>query len=548
MNQSNYDKSMESIRHNSAYAFFIQVAEHMKNASVIADETGKIVWVNKSFEAMTGYPMNEVIGKKPKDFLQGPDSSLDTLEQMSTALNKKEHVQVDIINYRKNGEAFLAELQITPVKDEQGKYSGFIAIQKDKSYAEKSEEELLYNLRQQELLSEIALDLNKYIEFERSIQLVLEALLHHTQVSRIYIFENVDNGLACSNTFEVCNTGIEPQINNLNYVPYEVVPYWEVTLREKGVIFSENISELPADVREILEPQEIKSILVYPIYVNGENFGFIGFDECVEYKHWKKSDLELLRAVSGIIGNAYERELVRKSLVLKNEELKKINSELDNFVYSISHDLRSPLLSIKGILNLVFKTAVLDEKASGLLRTAENSVNRLDETIQEILDYSRNSRLSLSNEVVDLNKMVTDICTDLKYAAPRNFIFKYALSEETFHIKTDRSRLNTVLKNIIGNAVKYLRKDIDHPHVVIESKIEDDCLVLNIKDNGEGIATENLPKVFDMFYRASKSSSGSGLGLYICKEIIQKMKGRIHLDSVLQNGTTVNIHIPVSNN
>ncbi|MFM7767199.1 MAG: PAS domain-containing protein, partial [Bacteroidota bacterium] len=143
---------MESIRHNSAYAFFIQVAEHMKNASVIADETGKIVWVNKSFEAMTGYPMNEVIGKKPKDFLQGPDSSLDTLEQMSTALNKKEYVQVDIINYRKNGEAFLVELQITPVKDEQGRYVGFIAIQKDISYAEKSEDELLYNLRQQELL------------------------------------------------------------------------------------------------------------------------------------------------------------------------------------------------------------------------------------------------------------------------------------------------------------------------------------------------------------------------------------------------------------
>lgn len=76
-------------------------------------------------------------------------------------------------------------------------------------------------------MSEIALDLNKYIEFEKSVQLVLEALLHHTQVSRIYIFENVDNGLACSNTFEVCNTGVEPQISNLSYLPYEMVPYWE---------------------------------------------------------------------------------------------------------------------------------------------------------------------------------------------------------------------------------------------------------------------------------------------------------------------------------
>ncbi len=531
---------------NSSISCFMQVAEHMKNAAVIADETGRIVWVNQSFEVMTGHAKGEVIGKKPKEFLQGPDSNPEAIERMSVALKKKEHVQVDIINYRKNGDAFLVDLQISPIKDSNGNHNGFIAIQRDISNAEKSEEELRYNLRQQELLAEIALDLNKYIEFEKSVQLVLEALLHHTQVSRIYIFENVDNGLACSNTFEVCNTGIEPQISNLSYLPYEMVPYWEVTLREKGVIFSEDISEFPDDVREILEPQEIKSILVYPIYVNGVNFGFIGFDECVVHKQWKRSDLELLRAISGIIGNAYERELARKSLVLKNEELKKINSELDNFVYSISHDLRSPLLSVKGILNLVFKTSVLDEKASGLLRTAENSVNRLDETIQEILDYSRNSRLGISNEWIDFDKMVSDICTDLKYAAPKNFLFKKTISDDTSKVFADRSRLNTVLKNIIGNAVKYLRRDIDNPMVEIWSRMEDGQLLVTIKDNGEGIEAEHLPKVFDMFYRASKSSSGSGLGLYICREIIQKMNGQILLTSEGSKGAEVNIRIPIS--
>lgn len=531
---------------NSSISCFMQVAEHMKNAAVVADETGRIVWVNQSFEVMTGHAKGEVIGKKPKEFLQGPDSNPEAIERMSAALKKKEHVQVDISNYRKNGDVFLVDLQISPIKDSNGNHNGFIAIQRDMSNAEKSEEELRYNLRQQELLAEIALDLNKYIEFEKSVQMVLEALLHHTQVSRIYIFENVDNGLACSNTFEVCNTGIEPQISNLSYLPYEMVPYWEVTLREKGVIFSEDISEFPADVRDILEPQEIKSILVYPIYVNGVNFGFIGFDECVVHKHWKRSDLELLRAISGIIGNAYERELARKSLVLKNEELKKINSELDNFVYSISHDLRSPLLSVKGILNLVFKTSALDEKATGLLRTAENSVNRLDETIQEILDYSRNSRLGISNEWLDFDKMVADICTDLKYAAPKNFLFKTTISDDTSRVFADRSRLNTVLKNIIGNAVKYLRKDIDNPMVEIWSRMEDGQLMVTIRDNGEGIDSEHLPKVFDMFYRASKSSSGSGLGLYICREIIQKMNGQILLTSEGSHGAEVKIRIPIT--
>ncbi|MFN5325499.1 MAG: sensor histidine kinase, partial [Bacteroidota bacterium] len=411
---------------------------------------------------------------------------------------------------------------------------------------EKSEEELRYNLRQQELMAEIALDLNKYIEFEKSVQLVLEALMNHTQVSRIYIFENVDNGLACSNTFEACNVGIEPQIRNLAYLPYEAVPFWEKELREKGFIFSENISEFPDDVREILEPQEIKSILVYPIYVNGQNFGFIGFDECIVHKHWKRSDLELLRAISGIIGNAYERELARKSLVSKNEELNKINSELDNFVYSISHDLRSPLLSVKGILNLVFKTAALDEKVLGLLKKAEGSVNRLDETIQEILDYSRNSRLGIANEWIHLDKMVEEICSDLRYAAPKNFAFRTNIGVDTVKVFTDKSRLGTVLKNIIGNAVKYIRTDISDPMVEIASKLDDGCLVFNISDNGEGVSSEHLPKVFDMFYRASKSSSGSGLGLYICKEIVQKMNGQIQLDSDGTSGTLVKIRIPIS--
>jgi PAS domain S-box-containing protein len=546
MSQSNQHSTQLESGINGSLSCFVQVAANMKSAAVVADDKGCIVWVNAAFETMTGHQLQEITGKKPKEFLQGPESDTETLERMSQALKNKEHVQVNLVNYRKNGEKFLVDLQITPIKDANGNYNGFIAIQRDISLSEKSEEELRYNLRQQELMAEIALDLNKYIEFEKSVQLVLEALMNHTQVSRIYIFENVDNGLACSNTFEACNVGIEPQIRNLAYLPYEAVPFWEKELREKGVIFSENISEFPDDVREILEPQEIKSILVYPIYVNGQNFGFIGFDECIVHKHWKRSDLELLRAISGIIGNAYERELARKSLVSKNEELNKINSELDNFVYSISHDLRSPLLSVKGILNLVFKTAALDEKVLGLLKKAEGSVNRLDETIQEILDYSRNSRLGIANEWIHLDKMVEEICSDLRYAAPKNFAFRTNIGVDTVKVFTDKSRLGTVLKNIIGNAVKYIRIDISDPMVEIASKMDDGYLVFKISDNGEGVSSEHLPKVFDMFYRASKSSSGSGLGLYICKEIVQKMNGQIQLDSDGTSGTLVKIRIPIS--
>lgn len=525
---------------------FSQVALKMKNPVAVTDNHGKLVWINGAFEELTGYSFAEVLGLKPKDFLQGQDSDAAEIQKMHDALKEKDYVEASLVNYHKTGHKYHVEIQITPVFDEFGVLTNFVAIQRDISKLKGNEEELLYNLRQQELLAEIALDLNNYLDFSQSINMVLKALLQHTQASRIYIFENVDNGVACSNTYEACNEGIEPQIGNLSYLPYEYVPYWEETLKTTGVIFSENIVELPQEVRDILEPQEIKSILVFPLTVNGAFFGFIGFDECVVYKHWKKSDLELLRAISGIISNAYEREIARKNLVAKNEELNKINAELDNFVYSVSHDLRSPLLSVKGILDLVFKTAQLDEKTSKLLQSAQQSVNRLDGTIHEILDYSRNSRLGLSFESFELAPVLKAIHEDLKFSTGQQIEFTLEIDPLVAHVNTDKSRLNTVLKNVIGNAYKYMKADRMNPFIKVYGFKDEDKLLIKVADNGEGISMNHVDKVFDMFYRGSQTSSGSGLGLYICKEIIQKMNGVIGLESVEGEGTTVSMSIPLN--
>jgi PAS domain S-box-containing protein len=523
------------------------MVHRMNSPILITDFAGKIVWNNPAFEEMTGFPSSEILGKHPWDLLDDPshNHNAEEIEKLRKALSHRESADVVLQTYRKSGEKIHLEVQLTPVADEQGNHPNFIAVYKEITRSLANEEELKYNLRQQELIAEIALDLNRYLDFDNSIEAVLAALMQHTQVSRIYIFENIDNGLACSNTFEVCNEGIEPQIENLKYVPYEYVPYWEKTLQETGVIFSEDISELPADVREVLEPQEIKSILVFSLNVNGSFFGFIGFDECVVYKTWKKSDLELLRAISGIIGNAYEREIARKNLVEKNEELRKINAEMDNFVYSVSHDLRSPLLSIKGILDLVMKSTGLEEKTKLLLGRAGDSVKRLDETIHEILEYSRNSRLDLSQEEFDLCRLIDEIQSDIQFGIPFKVHFEREVSGNAVQVISDKNRINTLLKNIIGNAYKYLRKDNPSSFVKVQASVEEGELKIAVSDNGEGIASEHLNKIFDMFYRASKTSPGSGLGLYICREIIQKIKGSIDLQSKVNEGTCVTITIPV---
>lgn len=227
-----------------------------------------------------------------------------------------------------------------------------------------------------------------------------------------------------------------------------------------------------------------------------------------------------------------------------DEELIKTNRELDNFVYSVSHDLRSPLLSIKGLLSLMKERKLEDEKLDQYLGMAEKTVNHLDDTIREILAYSKNSRLDMAMEAIDLNVMVKQICDDLQFVVSDNFSFNIETNGAP-ELISDKSRINTVMRNIIGNAVKYRRNDIPNPFVLVSlGKNEKGDFTISISDNGEGISKDKLEKVFDMFYRGTSTGQGTGLGLYICREILNKLNGYIVVQSELGEGTTVTIHLP----
>jgi GAF domain-containing protein len=93
----------------------------------------------------------------------------------------------------------------------------------------------------------------------------------------------------------------------LHDIPYEIIPSWKKFLIDEGIVFSENISMLPQDIRDILEPQKILSIIVLPLFMDGKFFGFVGFDECTKYRKWTKSEIELLRTISNVIANAFLR-------------------------------------------------------------------------------------------------------------------------------------------------------------------------------------------------------------------------------------------------
>jgi PAS domain S-box-containing protein len=231
-----------------------------------------------------------------------------------------------------------------------------------------------------------------------------------------------------------------------------------------------------------------------------------------------------------------------EQLTMQNDELTKINSELDRFVYSASHDLRAPLLSVKGLLNMI-KLDDSKENTEKYLELIAKSINKLDRFITDIVHHSRNSRMDVLPKEIDFNSLINDSIDSLKYMDDAEKVRSVINIDATHKFYSDASRLMIIFNNIISNAVSYRDKDKES-FIQVDVYVSPDKATLRFTDNGIGIAPEFQEKIFKMFFRATPDSKGSGLGLYIVKGVLDKLKGTIAVKSFLGEGTEITIELP----
>jgi signal transduction histidine kinase len=172
------------------------------------------------------------------------------------------------------------------------------------------------------------------------------------------------------------------------------------------------------------------------------------------------------------------------------------------------------------------------------------SVVALDDVIRGILDYSRNARAEISMEEVNIRKMVDDVKEAVKYHHHANAIDFRIFINEQIPLYTDKQRLFVILNNLVSNAIKYFNQQEAHPFISIVVQINTERALIFIEDNGIGIPEAYHEKVFEMFYRASSQANGSGLGLYILKETLNRLNGKISVVSGADIGTTFIVEIP----
>ncbi len=234
---------------------------------------------------------------------------------------------------------------------------------------------------------------------------------------------------------------------------------------------------------------------------------------------------------------AYEEQISRQV-----EDVKKLNKELDSFVYSASHDLKAPLASLRGLLSLAQQ-----EKDASMVKLyfskMEATITQSESFIKNITDYSKNVRTDLNPVAIELQPLIEDLFSNLSFVNGHEDI-KLHLQLECMTIVADGNRMQAVLGNLLSNALKYSDPGKSERWIKITSREDGEKFYLTVEDNGIGVSPEHQPHLFEMFYRASEQSSGSGLGLYIVSESLQRMGASIKAESEPGKGTKFQVQIP----
>ncbi|MBA4056051.1 MAG: hypothetical protein C0490_15155 [Marivirga sp.] len=227
-------------------------------------------------------------------------------------------------------------------------------------------------------------------------------------------------------------------------------------------------------------------------------------------------------------------------------QLNKTIKELDAFVYSASHDLIAPLKSVMGLVELARRQNTQGEIGS-YIDHIERSIKKLEDVIINMIQYSQNSSLEVKNENVNLHELIQECFSDIKFLPGMEVMhFSLNLGKDAV-VMSDRNRLKIIVNNLISNCVKYRDSSKDSNHVRITFERGKNVWKLEILDNGIGIDKQFLSRVFEMFYRATDRSQGSGLGLYIVKETVERLYGEVYVDSEKGEWTKFTIAVPHEN-
>lgn len=253
-----------------------------------------------------------------------------------------------------------------------------------------------------------------------------------------------------------------------------------------------------------------------------------------------------IEQIKNSIKNAADIYFMRSELKEKSVKLQKLHSEMNQFVYSLSHELRGPLMSISGISKLA-KLEIADPNALEYFEMIDTATGKLDDFIYKMLDFYRSTKI---------DHKITEIhFQDIVNQQMEAYREKFDLSH--FHVDvqvnqqipffSDEAKIRVILNNLFSNAVQFQKDQGGQKWISLTIDVIEEDAIITVEDNGIGIEERYREEVFNLFARATQKNVGTGLGLYMVKEAVEQMGGKINLESQLDEGTTITVTLPTLN-
>lgn len=513
-------------------------------------ETGQYSQVNRAFLKTFGFTEDEVIGKTSVEL--GIVDDIDVYRQTRKELIADGFFSERILRVRKKtGEVMVGLLSGEVIESQREKV--IMTIMVDLTEQVETEQKLARKSALQEILIGLS---SRYINcslenLEEEIQASLETVGHFINADRVYIFDYNYQANTTSNTFEWCNAGIEPQIEYLQGLPLESIPDWVESHQKGESIVIPDVSALDGSVsavKEILEPQGVKSLITIPMMFEGKCLGYVGFDAVKEKHIYTESEIGLLKFYTQILANIHLRQTHEQELREARIKAEKASEAKNYFIAKTSHELRNPLNGAWGFLNLL-EELIPEGKPRTYLSNSLQSLSSAIKITSDLLDISRieTSELRLKDGEIDVFSLMNESVIPYKQEVKnRGIQLDIKLdSDIPPNLVGDFSRLKQIIGNLVLNAVTHAQaKEIEIGCALKKQDQDTAKLLFFVKDDGIGMSAETQGQIFNLFYKKDSNSAGSGLGLPICKELVNLMGGEIWVESAEDQGSVFSFLIP----
>lgn len=448
-----------------------------------------------------------------------------------------------------------------PLHDAAGRKLGAMVIMRDVTRQRLTEA----NLRQRDaILSAVAFAAERLLttwDWEQEIGTILSTMGQAMHAGRAYVLRakpDHNHRILATVLHEWCGPGLAPATAWAQPKGLDIVAaglgHWAERMQLGGVMQTRSRDFLPAE-QTVLEPDAVKAIIALPVFVHGEWWGILGFDDCETDRHWSLAEQEALRAAANTIASAVERRRQQEDR-LARVVAEEANQAKSAFLATMSHEIRTPMNAIIGLSEVLNQSALNDEQ-SDLLGAMHDAGRHLLNLIDDILDISKieAGQVKMLPSANNLGETIDAVVGGLISTAAEKGVVVHAFvaPELPETIMIDGLRLRQVIYNLLGNAIKF-SAEIPERAGRVELRVDSDEgpapeLRVTVRDNGIGMSEELMARVFDPFAQGdsqlTRRYGGTGLGLAITRRIVTMMGGRVSVFSTPGEGSTFALNMPL---